>query len=66
MADCYLLALPPEELSDLKPVVRLTGKEMSLIIIEGEDSILVCHKSYAQEIKKVTKVLAEKGLQEVL
>lgn len=37
-----------------------------LIIVEGEDSILVCHKSYAQEIKRVTKVLAEKGLQEVL
>jgi hypothetical protein len=27
-ADYYLFALPPEELSNLKPVVRLTGKEM--------------------------------------
>lgn len=51
-------------LSSQKVIAALGVKD--LIIIESEDSILVCHKSYDQEIKKVTKALAEKGITGVL
>lgn len=37
-----------------------------LIIVEEKDSILVCHKERAQEIKKVILALQENGYEEIL
>jgi mannose-1-phosphate guanylyltransferase len=37
-----------------------------LIVVEGRDSILICHKEHAQEIKKVISALREQGYKEVL
>ncbi len=46
-------------------VVATLGVE-DLIVVEGRDSILVCHKGRAQEIKKVISALQEQGYKEVL
>ncbi len=37
-----------------------------LIVVEGRDSILICHKEHAQDIKKVISALQEQGYKEVL
>jgi mannose-1-phosphate guanylyltransferase len=37
-----------------------------LIVVEGRDSILICHKEHAQQIKKVISALQEQGYKEVL
>jgi mannose-1-phosphate guanylyltransferase len=37
-----------------------------LIVVEGKDSILICHKGCAQDIKKVTSALQEQGYKDVL
>jgi len=37
-----------------------------LIVVNSPDSLLVCHKGRAQEIKKVVQALREQGLDEVL
>jgi len=46
-------------------VVATLGVE-DLIVVEDRDSILVCHKGRAQEIKKVIRALQEQGYKEVL
>jgi mannose-1-phosphate guanylyltransferase len=46
-------------------VVATLGVE-DLIVVEGRDSILICHKEHAQEIKKVISALQERGYKEVL
>ena len=46
-------------------VVATLGVE-DLIVVEGRDSILICHKEHAQEIKKVISALREQGYKEVL
>jgi mannose-1-phosphate guanylyltransferase len=46
-------------------VVATLGVE-NLIVVEGRDSILVCHKEHAQEIKKVISALQKQGYEEVL
>jgi mannose-1-phosphate guanylyltransferase len=46
-------------------VVATLGVD-DLIVVEGRDSILVCHKESAQEIKKVVSALREQGYKEVL
>jgi mannose-1-phosphate guanylyltransferase len=46
-------------------VVATLGVE-DLIVVEGRDSILICHKKHAQEIKKVISALREQGYKEVL
>ncbi len=46
-------------------VVATLGVE-DLIIVEGHDSILVCHKDKAQEIKKVINALHAQGYKDVL
>lgn len=45
--------------------VALLGVE-DLIIINDHDSLLICHKRRAQEIKKIVQALREKGLDSVL
>lgn len=47
-----------------KVVATLGVKD--LIVVVGGDSVLVCHKKKAQEIKKVINALQEKGYQEIL
>ena len=37
-----------------------------LIVVEGRDSFLICHKEHAQDIKKVISALQEHGYKEVL
>jgi mannose-1-phosphate guanylyltransferase len=46
-------------------VVATLGVE-NLIVVESRDSILICHKEHAQEIKKVINALQEQGYKEVL
>lgn len=46
-------------------VVATLGVD-GLIVVEGRDSILVCHKNRAQEIKKIINALQEQGYKEVL
>lgn len=50
--------------SSEKVVATLGVKD--LIVVVGGDSVLVCHKKKAQEIKKVINALQEKGYQEIL
>lgn len=38
----------------------------NLIVVEGEGSILICHKRKAQELKKVISALQENGYKEIL
>lgn len=45
--------------------VALIGVE-DLIVVSDHDSLLICHKSRAQEIKKVVQALRDKGLDDVL
>jgi mannose-1-phosphate guanylyltransferase len=45
--------------------VALVGVD-DLIIINDQDSLLVCHKSRVQEIKKVVQALKDKGLEHLL
>ena len=45
--------------------VALLGIE-NLIIVNDHDSLLICHKSRAQEIKKVVQALNDKGFDNVL
>ncbi len=45
--------------------VALVGVD-DLIIINDQDSLLVCHKSRVQEIKRVVQALKEKGLEHLL
>jgi mannose-1-phosphate guanylyltransferase len=45
--------------------VALLGVD-DLIIINDQDSLLVCHKSRVQEIKKVVQALKDKGLEHLL
>lgn len=45
--------------------VALVGVE-DLIIVNDHDSLLICHKSRAQEIKKVVQALSDKGFDHVL
>lgn len=45
--------------------VALVGVE-DLIVVNDHDSLLICHKSRAQEIKKVVQALKDKGLDNVL
>jgi len=51
-------------LSSEKVVATLGVKD--LIVVVGGDSVLVCHKGKAQEIKKVIHALQEKGYREIL
>jgi len=46
-------------------IVATLGVE-NLIVVESRDSILICHKEHAQEIKKVIGALQEQGYKEVL
>jgi mannose-1-phosphate guanylyltransferase len=46
-------------------VVVTLGVE-DLIVVEERDSILICHKEHAQEIKKVISALQKQGYKEVL
>ncbi len=46
-------------------VVATLGVE-DLIVVEGRESILICHKKNVQEIKKVISALHEQGYKEVL
>ncbi len=46
-------------------MVALLGVE-DLIVVNDRDSLMVCHKKRAQEIKKVVQALRDKGLGEVL
>ncbi|HHW40870.1 MAG TPA: NTP transferase domain-containing protein [Syntrophomonadaceae bacterium] len=50
--------------SSEKVVATLGVKD--LIVVVGGDSVLVCHKKKAQEIKKVINALQEQGYQEIL
>ncbi len=45
--------------------VALVGVD-DLIIINDQDSLLVCHKSRVQEIKRVVQALKDKGLEHLL
>lgn len=45
--------------------VALLGVQ-DLIIINDHDSLLICHKSQAQEIKKVVQALSDQGFDKVL
>jgi len=45
--------------------VALVGVE-DLIVVNDYDSLLICHKSRAQEIKKVVQALKDKGFDNVL
>jgi mannose-1-phosphate guanylyltransferase len=45
--------------------VALVGVD-DMIIVNDHDSLLVCHKSRVQEIKKVVQALKEKGLEHLL
>lgn len=45
--------------------VALVGIK-DLIIVDDGDSLLICHKSRAQEIKKVVQALSDKGFDHVL
>ncbi len=45
--------------------VALVGIE-DLIFVNDHDSLLICHKSRAQEIKKVVQALKDKGFDNVL
>ncbi|MHB1043370.1 MAG: mannose-1-phosphate guanylyltransferase [Eubacteriales bacterium] len=45
--------------------VALVGIE-DLIIVNDHDSLLICHKSRAQEIKKVVRALSDKGFDNLL
>jgi len=45
--------------------VALLGVK-DLIIINDYDSLLICHKSQAQEIKKLVQALSDQGLDKVL
>jgi mannose-1-phosphate guanylyltransferase len=47
-----------------KVVATLGVKD--LIIVESDESILVCHKSRAQEIKKLIRALEDNGYKEIL
>ena len=51
-------------LSEDKTVALLGVKD--LIIVNDHDSLLICHKSRAQEIKKVVRALSDKGFEHVL
>jgi mannose-1-phosphate guanylyltransferase len=51
-------------ISNDKTVALLGVKD--LIIVNDCDSLLICHKSRAQEIKKVVKALKDKGFDNVL
>lgn len=45
--------------------VALIGVE-DLIVVNSHDSLLICHKSQAQEIKKVVQALRDNGFDDVL
>ncbi|MFZ3130866.1 MAG: mannose-1-phosphate guanylyltransferase, partial [Desulfosporosinus sp.] len=45
--------------------VALVGIK-DLIIVDDGDSLLICHKSRAQEIKKVVQALSDQGFEHVL
>lgn len=47
-----------------KTVALLGVKD--LIVVNDNDSLLICHKSRAQEIKKVVQALSTKGFNHVL
>ncbi len=47
-----------------KVVATLGVKD--LIVVEGEGSILICHKKKAQELKKVINAIQENGYKEIL
>jgi len=45
--------------------VALVGVD-DLIVVNDHDSLLICHKSRAQEIKKVVQALKDEGLEHLL
>lgn len=51
--------------SSTEKVVATLGVK-DLVIVEAEDSILVCHQERAQDIKKLVRALEENGFHEIL
>lgn len=62
---CALFSKKSEKSGSREPVVALVGVH-DLVVVQTDDAILVCHRSRAQDVKRVVDVLKERGRNDLL